>query len=104
MHRLEIAIVARRDLDDAAEYLHGESPELAERFLRAADATFAGILETPRKGRERMFAGRRGRNVRVLPVRGFPNYLVFYLVDRAVVRIVRVLHGARDIDSEFGRR
>jgi toxin ParE1/3/4 len=37
--------------------------------------------------------------LRVLPIRGFENYLVFYrsMADR--IEIVRVLHGARDLDS-----
>ena len=35
------------------------------------------------------------------PVKDFENWLVFYLPKRDGVEIVRVLHGARDLDSIF---
>ncbi len=36
-------------------------------------------------------------------LRSFPvgRYLIFYLLDSGCLRIVRVLHGARDIDALF---
>ncbi len=42
---------------------------------------------------------RRGHEVEVLT--GFPNYLVFYRVIDEGVDVLRVLHGARDIDAIF---
>ena len=34
-------------------------------------------------------------------VRGFDNYLIFYLPQPGGIDVIRVLHGARDIDNIF---
>jgi toxin ParE1/3/4 len=36
--------------------------------------------------------------LRQWPIRGFENYLIFYLPTEAGIDVLRVLHGARDID------
>jgi len=35
--------------------------------------------------------------VRMIAVKGFKNYLLFYLEQETSIDIIRVLHGARDI-------
>jgi plasmid stabilization system protein ParE len=40
--------------------------------------------------------------MRSFVITDFPNYVIFYRVKGKAVEIVRVLHGARDIDSLFG--
>jgi toxin ParE1/3/4 len=44
------------------------------------------------------------RPVRRWPVRGFENWLIFYLPKRGGVDIVRVIHGSRDIERAMGER
>jgi toxin ParE1/3/4 len=39
--------------------------------------------------------------VRRLPVKGFENYLIFYVPRSGGIDVIRVLHGARDIDNLF---
>jgi toxin ParE1/3/4 len=39
--------------------------------------------------------------MRWFPVKGFPNYLVFYRPILRGIEVVRVLHGARDIAAQF---
>jgi len=41
---------------------------------------------------------RRLIGLRVLRVQGFPNHLAFYLERHNSIEIVRVVHGARDLD------
>jgi toxin ParE1/3/4 len=36
-------------------------------------------------------------NVRMLPIAGFADYLIFTRYDGDTVEVLRVLHGARDI-------
>jgi len=38
-------------------------------------------------------------SLRRRPVRGFENFLIFYRESGGRVEIIRVLHGARDIES-----
>lgn len=42
--------------------------------------------------------------VRVLPIAGFVNYLIFYRPAENGIEIIRVLHAKRDIDLMFGGR
>jgi toxin ParE1/3/4 len=39
--------------------------------------------------------------MRRLPVRGFDHYWIFYVPRPGGIDIIRVLHGARDIDNIF---
>lgn len=40
--------------------------------------------------------------MRMWHVTGFESYLIFYMVGENGVELIRVLHGARDLDSLFG--
>jgi toxin ParE1/3/4 len=40
-------------------------------------------------------------DLRVFRVKGFPNHLAFYLVRENGIEIVRVVHGARDLDASL---
>jgi toxin ParE1/3/4 len=43
----------------------------------------------------------RLEGIRRSPVNGFEKYLVFYLPHVHGIDVIRILHGARDIDSLF---
>jgi toxin ParE1/3/4 len=93
---------AERDLDEQAEYLasHGNL-ELALRFYRAAEVTFELLAGRPRIGKVNQFRSRFLSHVRTFPLKGFPKHLVFYLPIEDGVEIIRVLHGARDLEILF---
>jgi toxin ParE1/3/4 len=95
------------DLDDAAAYIQSQSgAQRAIRFLRAADSTFAQLAGMPGIGtryepHEPLYAG-----LRYFPISRHRKYLVFYRPITDGIEVLRVLHGARDIQSilaeEFG--
>ena len=41
--------------------------------------------------------------MRWIPIPGFPKHIVFYLflAEKRVVRVVHVMHGARDLEAFF---
>ena len=41
------------------------------------------------------------QDIRVWPIRGFKNHLIFYRVQRSRLEIVRVLYAAQDIEMEL---
>ncbi len=98
---------AVQDLDEAAAYIQAQSgPQRAIRFLRAADSTFAQLAGMPGIGTRYephvpLYGG-----LRFFPVTRHRKYLVFYRPIAGGIEVLRVLHGARDIDSilveEFG--
>jgi toxin ParE1/3/4 len=91
---------AERDLDRIAAHLDEESPNLAIRFLRAADRAFQQLARMPEMG-SRWEAG-NVPGLRVWPVPRFSKYLVFYLPLANGIDVVRVLHGAQDLDRLLG--
>jgi toxin ParE1/3/4 len=90
---------ADTDLDDQAAYLAREaSLEVALRFYDAAAATCEELARMPGLGERRPTAHPRLEGLRVGRIRGFEKHLIFYRPVADGIEIVRVLHGARDID------
>src|SRR5690606_36944696 len=102
---LIIAPAARADLLAQWHYYMDEVglPELADRFTAQAEATCKKLARTPGLGRPRSFGNSRLQDLRSWKVEGFPRHLIFYreLPEKRGVEIVRLLHGARDIDAQF---
>ena len=93
---------ARLDLLDQFVYFGEQAGvELAERYFAAVDETCLQLLKHPRSGPLYDCRIARLDGLRRVPVKGFENYLVFYLPNENGIDVIRVLHGARDIDSLF---
>lgn len=91
---------ARRDILSNAEYLEEQgSTETAQRFLDATQSTFETLAMRPKLGALCVFQSPALRCIRRWPVKGFENWLIFYLPRRDGVEIVHVIHGARDMES-----
>ena len=95
-----VSFEAEQDLDAATEYFAAvESIDLAIRFREMAWRTFERLARAPGVGRARPGRSPLTAGLRVWRVDRFPSVLVFYRSEGDIVRIVRVLHGARDLDS-----
>jgi toxin ParE1/3/4 len=92
---------AKADLIEIADYIAADNPEAAERFLDAAEATFAFIASLPSVGRTFRFQSPAAQGTRVWRVEGFERYLIVYRSVESRIEIVRVLHGSRDIVGLF---
>jgi toxin ParE1/3/4 len=103
MPRHHVSPAADRDLDDQAAYLAREaSLETALRFYDDAAATFERIARGPDIGERCDSANGRLAGMHVQRVDGFENHLVFYRPVGPDIEIVRVLHGARDLERTLG--
>ena len=92
----------RRVLIRESALFDQRSEDLGPRFVGACLSEFDGLADMPRKGRAREFKIPRFRAVRSWSVTGFPNYLIYCRDLGEAIKILRVLHGARDIDSILG--
>jgi toxin ParE1/3/4 len=91
---------ARRDILQNAGYLEDQGGvELAGRFVDATQDTFDALAPMPKAGIRCEFSKPALKRVRRWPVKGFENWLVFYLPRRNGVEILHVIHGARDVES-----
>jgi len=90
---------ARLDVVELATYIGKDSLLAASRFLDASEATFGLLAKTPQIGAVYPTKNHRLRGLRAFRIKGFPNHLAFYLDRSCGVEIVRVVHGARDLDE-----
>lgn len=99
--RVEIAPRAEQDLGDQFDYIARDSLDVAFRWLDSARTTFRQLAESPELGGRWGFEDPRLSEIRVWKVQGFKHHLVFYLPIEMGIRVIRILHGARDIDAVF---
>jgi toxin ParE1/3/4 len=92
---------AELDLLDIASYIAADNFAAAERFLEAAEETFATLASRPLIGQACQFQSPQAQGLRLWRVRSFERYLIFYRPMESGIEIVRVLHGSRDLDSFF---
>ena len=92
---------AWQDALDIVRYIASDNPDVAARFVPAVEATCAQLLSLPGMGSVRNFVQEGLQGVRVMPVTGFEHYLIFYSTPREHVRVLRILHAARDLPSIF---
>jgi toxin ParE1/3/4 len=104
-NRILLRPAAERDLSDQAEYLtqHQNLPT-GLRFLRAAEETIRLLARQPEMGTRTECRSSFLEGMRMFPLKRFPNHLVFYRYMKSDIEIIRVLHGARDIESLFKHR
>lgn len=103
MSRYIVGPEAERDLDAHADYYaEQEGLELALRFYEAAANTFALIATQPRIGAVRKYRDPLLAGIRFHPIKGFEKQLVFYRPLTDGIEVLRVVHGARDLEALFG--
>ncbi len=91
------------DLDAICGYIAESNPEAADRAVEAAYRTCKTIALHPELGPQRRFADNDPPDIRFFVLTDFPNYLLFYRTTVEGVEIIRILHGAQEIDDLFGK-
>lgn len=100
MKRLIIRSVAREDLLDYYDYLSEQGAPLAgARFLQAVQQAFARIREMPGVGSPRDVDHPQLSGLRSLAVPGYEVVRFYYVETEDAVRIIRMLHGSRNVKS-----
>lgn len=87
--------LAELDLEEIGDYLANDNPRRAVSFVRELREQCAKIVTMPLAAPLRP---ELGDGIRVMP---FGRYLFFYTAYPKIVRIERILHGARHITGLF---
>ena len=90
---------ASQDIDDHFAYIHQNNIDSALRFFDAVRETLAKLAKMSAVGRLYPVNNQRLEGLRRWQVKGFENYLIFYLTSEGSIKIVRILHAARDIEE-----
>ena len=88
--------VAVDDLVSIFDWIAGDSPSNAAKFVEKLDQNIHSLKENPLLGRVPRDEKLKGFGYRVLIIE---SYLVFYIVRHMTVEIHRVIHGSRKLDD-----
>jgi len=80
-----------------------DKPEVANRFVEALERTIDIIMHTPNAGAPKHFSNESLVGLRSWPVEEFEDVRIYYLAEENVLRVIRVLHGKRDIQRILER-
>jgi toxin ParE1/3/4 len=94
--------LALNDLEEQSEYIRQRNPRAALRFLNAAEALFRQLASMPGMGERYESKNPLFEELRCFPIPKFPSHIVYYKSYPDGIIVIRVLHGARDIDGVFG--
>jgi toxin ParE1/3/4 len=92
---------AELDVEGHARYIAQYSRAAADRFIDAVDETLQIALAFPELGSPWEAASTRFQDLRWWRVRGFPNHLIFYRSIPRGIEVIRVVHGAQDLEALF---
>jgi toxin ParE1/3/4 len=92
---------ARSDIAEITYYIAQDTLEMADRFAEAIGKAYKNLMEFPSIGSIRDYNHSNLKGLRSLSVPGFRKYLIFYRDTGSQVEIIRILHGARDLESLF---
>lgn len=98
IRRLEITPAADHDLEEIAANIGQDNPAAASRLVAAAMKAFNELSIMPNLGSRVAARDPRLKGLRRRTVPRFATYQIFYRAYTDMVQIVRVLHGARDIE------
>jgi toxin ParE1/3/4 len=93
--QIRISPRASSDLTEIWSYIADDSVANADAFIDKLHETIQVLAKQPRSGRRRE---ELAPGILSFP---FGRYIIFYRTNRYAIEIVRVLHGARDIQSIF---
>lgn len=98
MARLIIRKDADADIDEIAQFIARDHLDAGHRFYDAVLHDFQLLAGLPRIGAKRRAADPKLKNLRSWPIAGYRTYLIFYIALDDGIDVLRVLHGARDVD------
>jgi toxin ParE1/3/4 len=100
--RIVLSEMAVADILEQADWYEAQAESrLAERWEKAVTSVLLRISQRPAIGKLCKFQSEELADTRRTPVSGFSKHLIFYQVHEQEVFVLRVVHGARDLESLF---
>lgn len=97
--RLVLSDAAVADVLEQADWYVAQSGQaLARRWEKAVTAAVLRVVSRPAAGTPCTFRSSELQGVRRTTIPGFPRYLLFYRFDEGEIFVLRVVHGARDLE------
>lgn len=94
---------AERDIERQVDWWLTEefAPIVALKFVDAIEIGLELLREHPEVGSESPWPWARELGLRQWPLHGFENHILFYRLSEDAIELVRVVHGARRLDTKM---
>ncbi|MBW7901093.1 MAG: type II toxin-antitoxin system RelE/ParE family toxin [Rhodocyclaceae bacterium] len=89
---------AELDLEVIGDYIARNNPCRAASFVRELQVQCRKLVKSPKAYRPRPELGKAMRSC------AYGNYLIIFAENAGLVQIVRILHGAMDVEAQFAER
>lgn len=100
--RLVLSDAAIADILDQSDwYLAQSGRPLALRWEKAVTSAVSRLISRPAAGTPCTFESPELRGLRRTAIHGFPKHLLFYQFYDKEVFVLRIVHGARDLERLF---
>jgi len=97
--QLSFSDAAAADILEQADWYTAQSGRaLTRRWERAVTSSVLRVVKNPALGSRCAFRSAALRDIRRISIAGFPKHLVVYRFDDVEILILRVVHGARDLE------
>jgi toxin ParE1/3/4 len=98
--KVQVLPAARNDILRQIEYYREDvdAASVADRFLGAVEAACEQLRQMPRMGAPKDFHHSSLAELRAWPVPDFTDIRIYYIAGNSTLRIIRVLHGKRDLE------
>lgn len=97
--RLLVRRSFRDDLSEISLKVWEERPDAARRLLAEVQLTLLQLQAFPMSGKAFTPKTVLPVQFRVAPIRGFPSLRVYYFIEGNDLQVVRIIHGARDVEK-----
>jgi toxin ParE1/3/4 len=102
MPRILLHDEAKADLEGIADYIARDNYRAAQMIFTAVWEATVQLARMPGLGRIREFESPELADLRSWVIKGYENYLIFYRPVPGGIAVMRILHGARDLEGIFG--
>lgn len=93
---------AKMEIVQIAEYIGQRNIDAGLRFFESIESTIQRLAEKPASAGQWESSKSRFTGLRVWPVEGFENYLIFFRPIPNGIEVYRVLDGRRDLERLLG--
>lgn len=100
--RLVLSDAAATDILEQADWYAAQAGKtISRRWEKAVTSAVLRVADRPGSGLPCRFRPPGLLGIRRVLVPGFPKHLVFYQYNKEAVHVLRVIHGARDLERLF---
>lgn len=93
--RVELSLSALHDLECIGDFIAQDNPHHAKTYVKKLRDQCNKIAQTSLAFRLRTELGESIRSA------VYGHYVIFFSVDESILRILRILHGSRDMEAQF---